>query len=197
MEQRPLLNTDLSPSDFTAFYWLKAELEAFCKTVGLKRTGSKSEIANRIVFYLKTGKAPEEGKLTKKAISNFDWKKEQLGLDTVITDNYKNSENVRLFFIRHLGKSFKFNVQFMNWMKTNTGKTLQDAMEVWQRIIEEKKANKAPKDIAPQFEYNRYLRDFLADNPGKDRKVGIALWKLKKSKRGGNQYERSDFKLLE
>ncbi len=195
MEQRPKLNKQLSPTDFIAFYWLKAELQTFCKEVGLKRTGSKIEVTKRIEFYLQTGTAPEEI-TTKKSLSNFDWNKEELTLDTVITDNYKNSENVRLFFIQHIGKTFKFNVQFMNWMKRNTGQTLATAIAAWQRIQKEKKANKKPKDIAPQFEYNTYLRDFLADNPDKDRKVGIALWKLKKAIRGGNRYERSDFDLL-
>lgn len=196
MEQRPILNKDLSPTDFKAFYWLKEELQAFCKEVGLKRTGSKIAITNRIAFYLKTGKAPEEI-TSKKSLSKFDWNKEHLTLDTIITDNYKNSENVRCFFTQHLGKSFKFNIQFMNWIKTNTGQTLANAIDAWQRIHTEKKANKNPKDIAPQFEYNTYLRDFLADNPDKDRKVGIALWKIKKSIRGNNRYERSDFDLIE
>lgn len=195
MEQRPILNKDLSPTDFKAFYWLKAELQAFCKEVGLKRTGSKIDITDRIAFFLRTGKVVKET-TTKKSLSKFDWNKEKLTLETIITDNYKNSENVRYFFIQHLGKSFKFNVQFMNWMKTNNGRTLANAIDAWQRIYTEKKANKIPKDIAPQFEYNTYMRDFLADNPGKDRKLGIALWKIKKSIRGSNQYKRSDLDLI-
>ena len=195
LEKRPILNKQTSVTDFREFYWLKAELQEFCKKEKLKRTGSKIEISNRIEFYLKTGKAPNRENKRAKKISKFDWNTEKLELETIITDSYKNSENVRIFFNKHIGKSFKFNVKFMNWMKSNNGKTLDDAIVEWKRIDTEKKANKQPKDIAPQFEYNRYLRDFLVDNPGKSRKEGIELWKLKKSIRGNNQYEKSDFKL--
>ncbi|MGL5913858.1 MAG: DUF6434 domain-containing protein [Bacteroidales bacterium] len=55
--------------------------------------------------------------------SNFDWNVERLTLETIITDNYKNPENVRAFLTTEIGKHFKFNVLFMNWMKQNNGKT--------------------------------------------------------------------------
>jgi len=81
-------------------------------------------------------------------------------------------------------------------MKSNHGKTLQDAIIEWKRIKAEKKNNKKKKDIAPQFEYNTYLRDFLEDNPNLNREDGIKLWKVKKSMRGDNVYEKEDLKFL-
>lgn len=195
MDKRPPLNKKISVKDFRDFYWLKEELIAFCKTTALKRTGSKIELANRIEHYLKTGEK-ETSKPKQLKQSKFDWNIELLSLQTVITDNYKNTENVRQFFINEIGTSFKFNVVFMNWMKNNTGKTLQEAVHAWEKIRHEKKSNKRPKNIAPQFEYNTYLRDFLADNPDKNRSIGITLWKIKKSMRGDNVYDKSDLKLL-
>jgi len=56
MEKRPELNLSISPKDFQDFYWLKKELVNFCRKEGLKTTGSKIEIAERIENYLKTGK---------------------------------------------------------------------------------------------------------------------------------------------
>jgi len=197
MEKRPSLNKHISVDDFRGFYWLKKELQKFCKQIGLKQAGSKIEIANRIQCFLETGKIPLVKNKLVKETSKFNWSTGKLSLTTTITDNYKNTENVRDFFTRQIGKSFKFNVKFMNWMKANTGKTLNDALTEWKRIEIEKKANKTPKVIAPQFEYNIYLRDFLADNPGKNRKLGIELWKIKKTMRGNNQYEKSDLKLIE
>ncbi len=58
------------------------------------------------------------------------------------------------------------------------------------------KSQTNPKIIAPQFEYNRYLRDFLADNPNAKRATGIKLWNLKKSLRGDNKYKKEDLKLF-
>ncbi len=112
----------------------------------------------------------------------------------MITDNYRNTKNVREFFKAHLGNQFKFNVQFMVWMKTAQGKTLKDATEQWLFIQNEMKTNKKDKNIVPQFEYNTYIRDFFKDNPDKSLQDAIRCWKIKKSKPGDNKYSKSDLK---
>lgn len=196
MTNRPKLDKKISHEDFSNYYWLKKELLAFCKEIGLPQRGGKMELTNRINTYLKTGKKElKGGKKKYQPTSNFDWKNEILTLQTVITDNYKNSENVRAFFQNHIQKKFKFNVSFMNWMKTNIGKTLEDAIQAWEIIEFEKKNRKGKKEIAPQFEYNIYIRDFLADNPDLSRKSAIEFWKLKKSMKGDNVYKKSDLDL--
>lgn len=156
--------------------------------------GSKIDITNRKEKFLRTGDT-QKVKIKSNTKSNFDWKNEKLSLKTVLTDNYKNNENVRKFFEQQIGRQFKFNVKFMQWMKINCGKTLKNAIIAWERIKAEKKSNTEPKEIAPQFEYSRYLRDFAADNPDLDRALGIKLWKIKKSTRGDNIYKKEDLKL--
>lgn len=195
MSSRPILNKNISVKDFQDFYWLKKELTDFCRKLDIPTSGSKIEIAKRIEYFLTNGRVKTIQKKSQPQ-SKFDWKNANLTLTTEITDNYKNSENVRCFFEKEIGKSFKFNVKFMNWMKANNGKTLADAIEAWKQIKQNQKQTTQPKEIAPQFEYNTYLRDFLADNPKSNRKIGIALWKIKKSKRGDNVYKKSDLKFL-
>lgn len=200
MEKRPLLDKSISVMDFEDFYWLKEELLQFCRSEGLSTSGNKIEIARRIIHYLKTGEKQERGAATGKRArskSKFNWSKEKLTLTTPITDNYKNTENVRVFFAEQIGKRFKFNVSFMNWMKNNVGKNLREAVVAWKEIDLAKRTNTAPKNIAAQFEYNRYLRDFLADNPGAKRETGIQLWKIKRSRRGDNVYRKEDLQFLE
>ncbi len=192
MEKRPELNSQMPVEDFRDFYWLKKELVQFCRTEGLSTQGGKIQIAQRIEAYLETGNKEDSSKHKKvKATSRFDWSKEKLTLNTVITDNYKNSENVRAFFQQHIGKKFKFNVQFMNWMKENEGNTLGQAVKAWQEI-EITKKEKTRKEIAPQFEYNRYIRDFLEANPEKTKAEAIQYWNVKRSIRGNNRYAPSD-----
>jgi len=58
-----------------------------------------------------------------------------------------------------------------------------------------KKNNKKTTKIAPQFEYNQYIRDFMADNLNSTKAEAIKYWKLKKLVRGSNKYNKSDFKL--
>lgn len=196
MDKRPKLNIEISLVDFKEFYWLKKELTSFCKEHGLKMDGSKIELTEKIINFLKTGQKPKElDKL--KAVSKFDWKTEKLTLETLITDNYKNTQNARCFFEKEIGSGFKFNVQFMNWMKSNSGKTLGDSIEEWKRLMVLRKSDVQPKKIAPQFEFNRYVRDFLAANPALNRDAGIKSWKIKKSMRGDNVYKNEDLKFLE
>jgi len=196
MENRPPLNKQISLDDFNSFYWLKKELTDFCKKEKLSTQGGKLEITKRIEHYLKTGERLSPTLSLSKPTSSFDWKNSTLHLLTVITDNYKNTENVRTFFQKEISPAFKFNVKFMNWMKANTGKTLADAVVAWKEILHQEKNRITPKEIAPQFEYNTYLRDALADNPNLKRKDAIALWKIKRSMRGDNKYLKSDLGFL-
>ncbi len=195
---RPKLNKNISLDDFQNYYWLKEELTAFCQEIGICRTGGKIEIAFRIEKYLKTGviiKNPESGK--KKSSSQFDWNKETLSPETIITDNYKNTRNVRNFFSKMIGSHFKFNVEFMAWMKENYGKKLNDAIEKCNEIAALKKSGAHKTTIAPQFEYNQYMRDFLEANPTLSSKDAMKCWKMKRNKPGTNRYDKDDLIFLE
>jgi len=193
---RPELNSQISLPDFQEFYWLKEELRQFCKSVGLEMHGSKIDLTNRIIAFLETGEissAPRSPR--QKTSSKFDWNKAALSLETVITDNYKNSESVRSFFTNRIGAHFHFTVGFIRWMKANAGKTLKEAAAEWTRLHELKKDRNYKTEIAPQFEYNRYMRDFLADNPDKSSKDAMKYWKLKRAIRGTNEYAKADLEL--
>ncbi|UZO79948.1 SAP domain-containing protein [Aquimarina sp. ERC-38] len=191
MNSRPKLTTEISIKDFKDYYWYKEELVAFCRSENLDKKGGKIELTQRIVKFLQTGERTSTKRRNSRT-SRFDWNTERLTNETKITDNYKNTENVRIFFKNQIGNHFKFNVPFMNWMKTSQGRTLGDAILQWQLIMEEKRTNKTEKQIAPQFEYNTYIRDFLKDNPGRSLQDAIHYWNLKKSKPGDNNYTKAD-----
>ena len=192
--ERPRLNNSISVADFKDFYWLKVELVAFCKSNGISVTGRKQELADRIIVYLQTGKiiitVPKE-----KAKSKFDWNDTELDLNTKITDNYKNSENVRAFMKREIGSHFHFNTAFMKWTKQNVGKTMREAIIEWKRLSELRNDKKFQTTISSQFEYNAYIRDFLTDNKEKKLSDAIKHWKLKRNQRGNNVYSKDDLKL--
>lgn len=194
--KRPELNKDISIVDFNDFYWLKQELIDFCKKVGISTSGGKIEIADRIRLYIQSGETISKER-REKTKSKFNWNQELLTKETIITDNYKNGENVRKFFTQEIGAQFSFNTIFMKWMRDNIGKTLGDANAEWKRIDELKKNKNYVSEIEPQFEYNKYIRAFLKDNPNLSRKDAIQFWKLKREQRGAHEYERNDLKLKE
>ena len=190
--EKPVLNKNISLKDFKDFYWLKEELVAFCKSNEITTSGGKINLASRIEQFLTDGKIPENSKIIKKSNSKFDWHGGELSLKTIITDNYKNTQNVRRFFSEQLGKKFNFNVKFMNWFKDNIGNTLEDAINEYKRLEELKSSGNFENKIDSQFEYNQYIRDFLADNKDKNIKDAISFWKLKRELPGPKSYLKSD-----
>ncbi len=192
-EKRPSLTLSLKSKDFVEYYWLKEELHAFCKEQKLPTSGSKAALTLRIAHFLETGLILKSKRI-KATKSTFDWSKEVLSTQTIITDNYQNSQNVRRFFEKKIGPSFKFSVLFMNWMKFNTGKNLGDAITAWREIKLAKKGAKT--SIAPQFEYNQYFRDFFEANPDRSRKDARALWNIVKERKGDRVYMDSDLRFL-
>ena len=164
-ENRPDIVTVTTGAELKRWYWLKSELAAHAKVSGLPTTGGKFDILERIAYFLDTGNRSHPQDKTAKPKSKFDWHSAELTPDTVITDSYKNSQYVRRFFKSQVDDSFKFNNQFMTWMRDNTGLTLKDAVAAYQAQKEEAAKPGYQSDIAHHNQFNQYTRDFLADNP--------------------------------
>ena len=154
MSERPKLDMGLNGETFRNYYYLKKELIDFCRKNNLPVSGSKVELADRIEYFLNTGKILQ-GSVKRKSAINM----EVIAENTVIEPNVVCSEKHRAFFIEKIGKSFSFNVLFQKWLKSNAGLTYGDAIEAYYQILEEKKKGKTVID--KQFEYNTYIREFL------------------------------------
>lgn len=185
MSERPILEENMKGNDFRNFYYLKEELENFCRANGLPASGSKIELTDRIACYLDTGEI-----LSTKSLHKNKTNMGVITEHTIIEPNFVCSEKHRAFFREEIGNSFSFNVTFQKWLKDNTGKTYAQAIERYYQIIAEKK--KGTSVIDQQFEYNTYIRAFFEDNSGKTLKQAIICWKYKKALPGHNRYENSD-----
>ncbi|MEH6646819.1 DUF6434 domain-containing protein [Sulfitobacter sp.] len=53
----------------------------------------------------------------------------------MITDSYRNTQNVRRFFKIQIGPEFKFNRPFMAWLKKNSGLTFGDAVVAYRTFF--------------------------------------------------------------
>ena len=195
---RPQLTKDLKSEDFKEYYFLKEELKDFCKNEGLKVSGSKNQLEERIVYYLDTGKSLDDSKHTEdknklpKTKLNKNSASEEITLDSILGDNFKCSEDKREFFEKEIGKGFKFKVKFQKWLKANPDKTYQDAIDAYHELQNSKEKTK----IGKQFQYNQYIRDFFNDNDDKTLEDAIKCWKHKKSLKGHNMYEKTDLDIL-
>lgn len=154
--------------------------------------GGKKDLEKRIELFLTTGeRLPSEKNKSKKPNTNNS----QISLKTRLGESYKNGVQNRAFFKSVIGDRFKFNIIFMEWVKQNSHKTYQEAVNEWLRIEEEKKSGKKYK-IGSQFEYNQYTRDFFKANPKRTRSDAITCWKYKKGLPGSNKYDDSDLDSL-
>ena len=190
MSERPELTIELKSKEFLEYYYLKEELVYFCRENGLPASGGKTELTERIAYFLDTGKV-----LAAKTVRTQKHKISTITRDSTIESDFVCSELHRAFFKREIGESFSFNVAFQKWLKSNAGKTYADAIAAYNEIENTKKPGK--KDIGSQFEYNTYVRDFFEDNKGASLEDAIKCWKYKKSIKGHNEYERTDLKALD
>lgn len=178
--------------EFLDRYWLKEELVKICKELSLPASGSKEDLLEHICCFIEKRPIAVKKREIKKRSTI-----QEIKPDMLIDENYSNDENHRRFFLSQIGRAFKYNVQFMNWMKENKGKkTYAEAVAEWKRICElKRKGVKNP--IGRQFEYNQYTRDFFAHNKGLTQEDCRKCWEHKKKKSGPRRYEDSDLTVLD
>jgi len=183
-ENRPSLTSATAVRDFTSFYWLKEELIAFCRANALPTNGSKIELAQRIEHFLQTGtvrqQAERRRRVRKRTVLQMQ---EPLSVSTIITEDYRSSQENRAFFTSIIGPRFHFTTRFMQFCKNNVGKTYQDAIDEWYSEEREKRDPTYQTTIAPQFEYNQHIRDYLRTYPDKTLKDAIDVWNKHKKRR--------------
>jgi len=178
---------------FRKWYYLKEELVEFARQNGLRTTGGKFEIADRIAYFLDHGKAPAEAP-RKRATSQFDWHSADLTPETIITDSYKNTQNVRRFMKSEID-GFSFSIPLMDWMKSNVGQTLADAVIEAKRLkAARRKGVKQPDQ--PHNQYNAYTRAYFAAVPGGTQQEVRTLWAARRKRPGPYVFDLSDLDLI-
>ncbi|MGO4105273.1 SAP domain-containing protein [Leifsonia sp. YAF41] len=173
LPQRPELSATLGGPEFARWYWTKDELAAFSRTRGLPTSGGKLVLASRIGAFLE-GRAqpaaaprPAPGRQLK----------EPLSARTVVPRGQRCSQILRAWFTDQLGPGFHFDAPMREFFATGDGTaTLADALAHWANT-----RNAEPSEIAPQFELNRFTRDWHLRNPGGDREQMLRAWKRHRS----------------
>lgn len=177
-------------------YWLKQELIGYCKKNGLSTAGSKNELMQRIETYLASGHKmkPASNKPSGQRDSH-----QPITPDTLVI-NYRNDAATRVFFEKHIGPHFRFDAylrQFTNQDNITKNLTYSDLINGW--LAEEARRNNPDhqSNIAKQFEYNQFIRDFFAHEKGKSQSHAITAWKVTKTFNGPKTYAQYQSTLLE
>lgn len=64
---------------------------------------------------------------------NIDWHSAVLTRSTVVDKDYKITQNVRRFMIEECGPHFRFDREFMAWIRNGAPKNLGDVVDEWKR----------------------------------------------------------------
>lgn len=162
---RPDFASFRTGAEFNNWYWLKAELMEICQQAGLPTNGSKFTLRDRIIYALDNEGAVMPEPKKPKPTSRFNWAKEKLRPETLITDNITFGQNFRGFMESQLGPHFICHTDFMKWVKAHPGYTLADAVTAWNMLEQRKTDPSFRSDIADHNMFNQYTRDFLDENP--------------------------------
>ena len=62
-----------------------------------------------------------------------DWHSALLTRTTLVDKHYRNTQNVRRFLTEQCGEDFRFDRDFMSWIRNEVPKTLGDVADEWKR----------------------------------------------------------------
>lgn len=66
-------------------------------------------------------------------MNKFDWHSDLVTTKTRVTGAYRNTQNVRRFLQGVCGPDFRFDREFMAWIKDGKSKTMGDVAQEWIR----------------------------------------------------------------
>ena len=174
-QMRPELLAGIDPELFDAHYWYRQELMHFGRKLDLSTAGGQFQIHDRISHFLRTGE--RLGPDSHKPSSQLDWRTADLDVHTVISDSYRNTQNVRSFFAAHLGPDFSFTICLMTWIKENHGASLADALQAETTRRAQLAQGNTP-ELAPHNPYDSFARDYLAHHPESEQDDIMAAWQV-------------------
>ncbi len=64
-------------------------------------------------------------------MAKFNWHSDTIDRETPVTENYKSTQNVRRFLKSQCGVEFKFDRQFMAWIKSGQARTMGEVADEW------------------------------------------------------------------
>jgi hypothetical protein len=196
---KPLSLETATPDDVTNWYWYKEDLVAFCRAHDLPTNRGKVDLKHVIQFYLHNNRD------STKTRQEFAVKETRLAkwpqtlpnnLDELIPVNFTCSELYRNFFKEHIGRHFHFTAHMIQYRKRHPNLTFRQYITEWQSEHVRRRDTTYKPVIMESTQYNQYIRDFFAANPGKSLPDAILCWKYRKAQSGDKKYTPADLLAL-
>jgi hypothetical protein len=189
VKQKPKLEIGMRLADFTNYYWLKDELTEFARGLGLPTHGSKPELSARIERRLRG--ITFSSKVKARSPRGPRDSDKPLTRETLVI-NYMSDANTREFFKSAIGPEFHFTYHVNQFrLAAGPGLTYGELVDEWLAERDRRKSPSYKAPIADHGKYNRFIRDFFADeaNKGKTLLEAVAAWNAIKNSRGDQKYK--------
>ena len=182
-----LLRPEMGLSEFRAYYRMKADLVRFARRLGLPTHGYKPELVARIERRLQGLAALPESALEP---SNADRDSDSpLHRDTPVV-RYMSDAKTRAFFESQIGPGFHFTYRLNQYRLAHRTLTYGDLVDEWIAERDRRRSSSYKAEIAQYGKYNRFIRDYFADdlNRGKSLRDAAAAWNEIKTRKGDPRY---------
>ena len=166
---RPPLDGSLSGAELRRWYWTRAELAALARRLGVPAGGGKLELTDRLAAALDGLPLPPPAAARPPAAAALP---EPLTPRTVLPAGQRCTEQLRRYLRAEIGPAFRFDAAMRAFVAGGAGRTLAELVEHWHRTRAE-----GLTEIAPQFELNRFLREWRAAHPGGTHPEALAAWR--------------------
>jgi SAP domain-containing new25/Domain of unknown function (DUF6434) len=191
-DRRPQLAPGLDLEEFRQHYWYRDELARFCRSRRLPASGSKQELIARVEAFLQGQEQPATPVRRGRAAERTG----PITLATPVTGAFKSDAETRAFFKSVIGEHFHFTAHMQAYrrerMRSGEPLTYGDLAREWVAERERRATAGYRSGIAPTWQYNQFVRDFMADG---NRKGGASFadaakaWNKIKAHRGPHTYE--------
>jgi hypothetical protein len=180
----------MSAAEYRAYYWMKTDLIRFARKLHLPTYGYKPELSARIEQTLRgIADGQKSRRKQSKGIRDSD---KPLRRSTPVV-NYKSDAKTRAFFESQIGPEFHFTYHLNQHRLSHNNLTYGDLVDLWVTERDRRRNPNYRSPIAEHGKYNRFIRDFFADerNKGKALQEAAASWNAIKNKRGDPCYRAS------
>ena len=150
----------------------KHELILFARMQNLPATGTKPELADRIADAL-SGSAP---RAPSKRLTVSQVLETPLTPHTVVGARQASTQQLRAFFVEHIGPRFHFDIHMRTYLASENSKTLAQAIDHWHAT---RKASKP--ETLPQLEFVRFTKQWHLDHPASTAAECRAAWQKYKA----------------
>lgn len=182
VEQRPGRGRPTSAAQLDEYYRTVAELREIARELGVPSGGVKADLLARLRAQLDGQPAPDSPNARSEAAPGRHRSGGRQGARALTPPFSRGTElpgptrltrELRDWFASQVDTSFRANQALRDYLASDEpGRTLGGAVDAWTAGRES-----PTQTIAPQFEYNRFVREFRAANPGASHGEVVAAWK--------------------